>query len=312
MKYPGFILILLFILVGQTFTQVCGDANCSGTYDISDLLKMTNYFYLTHDPIPCPDNADVDGLPFITNADLIFMTNKQYLTSEELNCPSPLDTTPPVYDVILSFFDNIVPANSSNWSVRIWEKNLDSIQTVAIPFSFSCPGVNLTLNSIDFSGTRYSDPHSIIDNTSDKGLIYNNTLTPLIQRGQGLIATLNFSLPPQAEDKEILLDTSTYIPSQHLIYTNIQDNKSYAFIPELYVGPCCIGYTGNVDCSYYEEPDISDITRLIDYLYISNDPLCCFEEADANGSGGEDPDISDITRIIDYLYLTHDPLPNCP
>jgi len=73
---------------------------------------------------------------------------------------------------------------------------------------------------------------------------------------------------------------------------------------------CCIGYTGNVNCSELEEPDISDITRLIDYLYISGNILYCPDEADANGSGGE-PDISDITRLIDYLYISHAPLISC-
>ncbi|MFZ5979434.1 MAG: hypothetical protein ACOYVF_02280, partial [Candidatus Zixiibacteriota bacterium] len=42
---------------------------------------------------------------------------------------------------------------------------------------------------------------------------------------------------------------------------------------------CCIEITGNVDCSASEAPDISDITRLIDYLYFSRKPLCCLEEA---------------------------------
>ena len=74
---------------------------------------------------------------------------------------------------------------------------------------------------------------------------------------------------------------------------------------------CCIEFTGNANCSEIEEPDISDITRLIDFLYLSHEELCCLEEADANGSGGE-PDISDITRLIDYLYLSHALLPACP
>ncbi|MBN1213208.1 MAG: hypothetical protein JXA92_11595 [candidate division Zixibacteria bacterium] len=73
---------------------------------------------------------------------------------------------------------------------------------------------------------------------------------------------------------------------------------------------CCAGDRGNVNCSLVEVPDISDITRLIDYLYLSHTALCCPEEADVNGSGGE-PDISDITRLIDFLYLSHAPLPGC-
>ncbi|MFZ5980994.1 MAG: putative metal-binding motif-containing protein [Candidatus Zixiibacteriota bacterium] len=82
--------------------------------------------------------------------------------------------------------------------------------------------------------------------------------------------------------------------------------------PYEFVQPgCCIESTGNVNCSAGEIIDISDITRLIDYLYLSHEELCCPEEADANGSGG-DPDISDITRLIDFLYLTQAPLPDCP
>ncbi|MDD3731704.1 MAG: fibrobacter succinogenes major paralogous domain-containing protein, partial [candidate division Zixibacteria bacterium] len=67
---------------------------------------------------------------------------------------------------------------------------------------------------------------------------------------------------------------------------------------------------GNVDCSENEEPDISDITRLIDFLYLTHEPLCHPKVADVDNSGG-DPDISDITRLIDFLYLAHTPL-NCP
>ncbi|MFZ5981789.1 MAG: lectin like domain-containing protein [Candidatus Zixiibacteriota bacterium] len=74
---------------------------------------------------------------------------------------------------------------------------------------------------------------------------------------------------------------------------------------------CCIGVTGNIDCDPEQVLDITDITRLIDYLYLRHEPLCCLEEADVNASGGE-PDIADITRLIDYLYLSHTPLPDCP
>ena len=79
---------------------------------------------------------------------------------------------------------------------------------------------------------------------------------------------------------------------------------------------CCIGETGNVDCSLIEEPDISDIVRLIDYLYLSHAPLCCYGEANVDGSGvdpgSEEPDISDITYLIDHLYLSHKDLKRCP
>jgi len=80
---------------------------------------------------------------------------------------------------------------------------------------------------------------------------------------------------------------------------------------------CCIGFTGNVDCNMEEDPDISDITRLIDFIYLSQTSLCCPDESDIDGSGrpfsepGGDPDITDVTRLIDYLYLAHTPLAPC-
>ena len=69
---------------------------------------------------------------------------------------------------------------------------------------------------------------------------------------------------------------------------------------------CQLTNCGDVNCSG-GDPDIADITRLIDYLYISHAPLCDPLAADVNGTGGE-PDITDITRLISHLYLEHGPL----
>ena len=66
---------------------------------------------------------------------------------------------------------------------------------------------------------------------------------------------------------------------------------------------------GDVNCSG-GAPDISDITCIIDHLYLRHIPLCDPLIADVNNSGGN-PDISDITGLIDNLYLSHSPL-NCP
>jgi len=74
---------------------------------------------------------------------------------------------------------------------------------------------------------------------------------------------------------------------------------------------CCIEITGNVNCSEQEIPDVADIARLIDFLYLSKTPLCCPLESDCNGGGGT-IDVSDITRLIDFLYMNHDPLAPCP
>ncbi|MBN1212457.1 MAG: FG-GAP repeat protein [candidate division Zixibacteria bacterium] len=109
-------------------------------------------------------------------------------------------------------------------------------------------------------------------------------------------------------DPEGNLDLVVGIPWQSTAgYRRGQAQVYHAWVPCV----CCEGFTGNVDCSELDSPDIADITRLIDYLYLSHAPLCCPEEADTDGNFGE-PDISDITRIINFLYLGGMPPVFCP
>ncbi|MFZ5980847.1 MAG: hypothetical protein ACOYVF_09480 [Candidatus Zixiibacteriota bacterium] len=71
---------------------------------------------------------------------------------------------------------------------------------------------------------------------------------------------------------------------------------------------CCEGMRGDINCS--GEADISDVTRLIDHLYLSHQELCCFEETDVNAN--EEIDITDITCIISDIYLSHSCIQPCP
>ena len=73
--------------------------------------------------------------------------------------------------------------------------------------------------------------------------------------------------------------------------------------------PCCTGTTGNVDCDPSNGVDISDMSTLIDNLYISFTPLCCDAAANIDGSPGVD--ISDLSALIDHLYINFSPLAPC-
>ena len=72
---------------------------------------------------------------------------------------------------------------------------------------------------------------------------------------------------------------------------------------------CCAALTGNVDCDPADGTDISDLSRLIDFLYISFTPLCCEGEANTDGQPGTD--ISDLSALIDYLYISFTPPAVC-
>jgi hypothetical protein len=76
-----------------------------------------------------------------------------------------------------------------------------------------------------------------------------------------------------------------------------------------FVEYCCKGTTGNVDCDPADGTDISDLSALIDNLYISFIPLCCPAEANVDGQTGID--ISDLSALIDYLYISFTPPAAC-
>ena len=73
---------------------------------------------------------------------------------------------------------------------------------------------------------------------------------------------------------------------------------------------CCIGMAGNVDNDSDDGVDISDISFLIDYLWISFNTPACYDESNTDGLPGID--IGDITDLIDFLYISLEPLHNCP
>ena len=67
---------------------------------------------------------------------------------------------------------------------------------------------------------------------------------------------------------------------------------------------CCVGLTGNVDDDPDDIIDLSDLTALIDYLFISFTPPACMEEANIDGDPEGTVDLGDVTGLIDYLFIT--------
>jgi len=77
-------------------------------------------------------------------------------------------------------------------------------------------------------------------------------------------------------------------------------------------GCCCIGITGNIDGDPDDMIDISDVTALIDYLFLTFTPPECMEEANVNGTPDATVDVSDLMALIGYLFLSFAPPSPCP
>ena len=98
----------------------------------------------------------------------------------------------------------------------------------------------------------------------------------------------------------------------HYVFPNILNGRYTMLIgrstyqpmvkANVFFGSCCQGGTGNVDCDPANSVDISDLSALIDNLYISLQPLCCPASANIDGQPGVD--ISDLSALIDFLYIS--------
>jgi M6 family metalloprotease-like protein len=80
---------------------------------------------------------------------------------------------------------------------------------------------------------------------------------------------------------------------------------------------CCCGvyaggYTGNTNCSVDGLVTLSDITLMIDRVYISKAPLCCPDAGNTNASLDGKCTLSDIARAIDKVYVSKDQTEACP
>lgn len=82
-----------------------------------------------------------------------------------------------------------------------------------------------------------------------------------------------------------------------------------------WTGNCCAGMRGNLDNSPDDTPTLGDLTVMIDHLFITLNPLTCWEEGNLDGSEPEGPGsvtLGDLTMLIDNLFISLDPLPMCP
>ncbi len=78
---------------------------------------------------------------------------------------------------------------------------------------------------------------------------------------------------------------------------------------------CCgeftSGYTGNTNRSTDGLMTLSDITLLIDRIYVTGGPLECDADGNVNGSVDDKLTLSDIAHLIDHVYINHGQTARC-
>ncbi len=110
----------------------------------------------------------------------------------------------------------------------------------------------------------------------------------------------------------VAVDSAVAPCSNDYIYPEWGGPRCYTVAPGagccgLYTG----GFTGNANMSPDGRMSLSDITTIIDHVYISQRPLLCPPNGNTNGSVDGFVTLSDITVLIDHVYISKNPTATC-
>lgn len=74
---------------------------------------------------------------------------------------------------------------------------------------------------------------------------------------------------------------------------------------------CCQGVTGNISGDAGDSVDLTDLTLLVNNLFVTFAPLDCAAEANTNGDLACQVTLSDLTILVNHLFVTFEPLASC-
>jgi hypothetical protein len=110
------------------------------------------------------------------------------------------------------------------------------------------------------------------------------------------------------------LTRSSDFPTENPYQADYQGGVEDVFVVKM-THECCGlytgGLTGNCNCSSDGKLTLTDITTLIDHVYISRVPLCCHANGNVDGSANCELTLSDITTLIDAVYISKTPPADC-
>jgi PKD repeat protein len=243
-----------------------------------------------------------------------------YTVGVDINTPNGVysDSRPEliwVHDDTLAV-SNLAAYPDRSIRVNINLHNYVPVSEIDLPIVWSAEN-NLRFDSISTVGLRGADFETQtllqVDNTL-RGVTLQlipslDGVSRLLMPGQGPIVALFFTSLSQITDTTSIA-VSAYEGSFEPYLACPLSSYTPTFVSgAVYPGGCCTGRVGDVNGEGGDEPTISDVSSLIDMLFLSGVPVQCLTEADINQSGGTAPDadditIGDISLLIDYLFIT--------
>ncbi len=177
-----------------------------------------------------------------------------------------------------------------------------------------------TIMTITSSGPG-GNPYEVVP--SDPAEYYNITTTAVYDGA--IEVCVEFDDTELSAENEVLLSLYHWDGIEWTIITSSLDTATNVicgltdqlspFAVGLPYSSCCGiytgGITGNANCSEDGKLTLSDITRLIDRVYVSKEGLCCEPNGNTNADEECKITLSDITVLIDAVYISKTPPAAC-
>lgn len=179
-----------------------------------------------------------------------------------------------------------------------------------LPSSFHVVNYSLTVN-----GTP--NAHMFLDSMPNLTLDVYDTYHWVVSSpdpDDGMVQTVNPGDSVSLRVRMICRQEGSYeLPLHTTVFSSagVGFFATAASIP-ITVESCCDGMAGNADCRPDNTVDIGDVTAVINYLFIEQEDLCCYSEADVDDDGTGIINMGDLTALINYLFIDGTPLRSCP
>jgi hypothetical protein len=201
--------------------------------------------------------------------------------------------------------------------IDIYANNQLPLDIIQIPFDWSGP-LNLKLDSISTTGlrTEYLPNKSFASfNSGLKRATYSmgHGGQPALAPDTGSVLALYFTVPAAAPN-----GVNPILLAPYDVYNLEFRVPPGAYVPEYASGAitvgsasCCVGETGNINNDPQGDINLTDLTELVNYLFVTFEPLTCPASGNTTGDAACEVNLSDLTKLVNKLFVSFLPNADC-
>lgn len=202
--------------------------------------------------------------------------------------------------------------------VPVYLANTALVKNIMVTFTIANPN-NIALTGYNVTGTRTASFHSSsipgFDSGNKRYSIFLQSsasgASHYLQPGSGPILNLQFNVPASVPaGTNIAIDTTSWSVYKTNVESILGDYVPGDVLPgSISVTGCCSGPTGDVNMD--NNSNLTDLTLLVNALFVTFVPVACPAEANTSGDANCDLTLTDLTRLVNNLFVTFDPVANC-